>query len=279
MEREVQTTQGMSEEVADKDNDEPGEGLNPEEAIEFLRLVEQARAESSPEDVPIVEASPDVEKPKKRFRLKSKGKRKDEKESEETKSSEQAVRRMTDGEVRLAPDVVARAEAEAKKPTKPVRKDSIEQDEPAPKRSRWLEGLLACAVLASVVHFAWGGSRNVPSEVRTTPAAQPRITQPDTAAVYFLRALYLGKNDEAYLYLATEKRAELTSEGFTELVGTYVGENRESLTRVEVDSMENSGSSAQLAIRTQSENLWLLELVRQGDSWYISSLRSDSLNI
>ncbi|MCA9780757.1 MAG: hypothetical protein KC800_28750 [Candidatus Eremiobacteraeota bacterium] len=276
----MRTTQAMSEEIADKDNDESDEGLNPEEAIEFLRLVEQARAETSPENEPIVEAPPEVEKPKKRFRLKSKGKRKDEKEAEGTEAPEQpAAKRVTDGEVRLAPDVVARAEAKAKKPDRPVKKVPPKQDEPARKRSRWLEGLLACAVLASVVHFAWSGTPAVGSDVRATPAVQPRLTQPDTAAVYFLRALYLGRSDEAYLFLATEKKAKLTSEGFNQLVGSYLEENRESLTRVEVDSMENDGSSAQLAIKTQTENLWMLELIRQEDSWYISSLRSDSLNL
>ena len=45
----------MGEEVGDKDNDEFDGGLDPEEAIEFLKLVEQARAEASPEEEPLEE--------------------------------------------------------------------------------------------------------------------------------------------------------------------------------------------------------------------------------
>ena len=270
----------MGEEVGDKDNDEFDGGLDPEEAIEFLKLVEQARAEASPEEEPLEEL-PETDKPKKRFRLKSKGKKRESELSEKSVDPASA-KRMNDGEVRLAPDVLARAEAQSQKTRKSARATSKADSpsaDPPERRSRWLEILLAFAIVASLIHFARpSGSANPTDDI--TPVVAPQATEPDTATVYFLRAVYAERLDEAYALLSSDKQSELGDQKFRELVGAFLKTNKETLTRVEVDSMKSEGSTAVLSIKTQdSENLWSVDLVKQEDFWFVAALRGGALEI
>lgn len=271
----------MGEDVGDKDNDEFDGGLNPEEAIEFLKLVEQARSEASPGEEPL-EAPPEIDKPRKRFRLKSKGKKKESGSSDGDSSSAESTpaKRMADGEVRLAPDVLARAEAQAKSKKKSSRATAESPSaDPPTKKSRWLEALLACAVVASLIHFAWPSASADP-KADSRPVVAPRATQPDTATVYFLRAVYTERLDEAYALLSSEKQSELGDQRFRELVGAFLLDNKETLTRVEVDSIESDSSNAVLSIRTQdSETLWSVGLVKQEDFWFVSAVRGGTLEI
>ena len=272
----------MGEEVGDKESDEFDGGLDPEEAIEFLKLVEQARAETSPEEEPLEEL-PEPDKPRKRFRLKSKGKKKESELPDKEKKSvgPPSTKRMSDGEMRLAPDVVARAEAQSQKAKKSARATKAEspQAEPPVKKSRWLEALLACALVASLIHFAWPSASGSPTEGKT-PVVAPLATQPDTATVYFLRAVYTERLDEAYALLSSEKQSELDDQRFREVVGAFLRDNKDTLTRVEVDSMKSEGSTAVLSIKTQDqENLWSVDLVKREDFWFVAALRGGNLEI
>jgi hypothetical protein len=273
----------MGEEVGDKDNDEFEEGLNPEEAVEFLKLVEQARAETPPEEGPL-EAPLETDKPKKRFRLKSKGRKKksDSPDIDKRAANPPSTKRVSDGVVRLAPDVVARSEARAKRTRKssPAKaKADSRSTEPAERKSRWLEVLLACAVVASLIYLARPSTPTGPTDDKT-PVIVPQATEPDTAAVYFLRAVYTERLDEAYGLLSPETQGRLGDQGFRELVGAFLRDNKEILTRVEVDSMKSEGSTAVLSIKTQdTENLWSVELVKQEDFWFVAALRGGSLEI
>ena len=86
--------------------------------------------------------------------------------------------------------------------------------------------------------------------------------------------------DEAYALLSFDKQSELGDQRFRELIGAFLKDNKETLTRVEVDSMKSEGSTAVLSIKTQdSENLWSVDLVKQEDFWFVSALRGGNLEI
>jgi hypothetical protein len=269
------------------EDDSSDEGLKQEEAIEFLKLVEQARAEGAVPQ-PTLEEPQDIPKPKKRFGLKSKGKKKKKKPKpkkapEPEKISNETVMAILEGQDPPAASPPGKAsdkpKAEAVKVPRP---------QPASKNngSRWLVGLMAVAValVAFVAKSYWPSS---PTPVQATssptpvqPSAAPRPTvpathgqPPDLTTTDFLRALSSKRYSDAHALLSDQKQAELSVTALEQSVSEFMKLNPESLTQVRVHSIQKLGPSAQVFLKVGgSETVWEATLLQQDRRWVVHSI-------
>jgi len=195
-----------------------------------------------------------------------------------SKAAVKSAKQASDTEVRLAPEVAKKTRARLQDHKKAgTERPKETEPEPLRRSSRWLEVMLAFAVVAFLAQTVWLPGPQTP-ETTTTPLIISKAPQPDTAAIYFLRALYAGRLQEAYGYLSSKKKQELSEEQFNSLTSEFLKTHRDSLTRFQVSGIETSTASAQLQVVPFESGPWNVTLKKEENSWYVDSMAGANVN-
>jgi hypothetical protein len=264
-----------------KEDETPAEGLSSEEAIEFLKLVEEAKAAGN-EPGPL-EPTPSP-KPRKRFRLKSRGKKKKDvptptgttevespKRPQPTKISEEKLMEILKG-AEEPPNSLSQPTPKKRTPSKKSANVSLAFRK---KDSHWLEGLLAIALIALLAKTFWPSTltlKNPPTDPVPSVATMQR-QPPDMTAIYFTRALSLRHYSEALDLMSSERQSQLTVTALESSVSQYLSENPDSLDTVRVASVQKDKGSTQVTLKVgPAQTIWEMTLLQQGDRWVVHDL-------
>ena len=271
----------MGDEQTNSDDSET-DGLQPEEAIEFLKLVQQARDEATE---PPIESAESVPKPRKRFRLKAKGRKKQPQPSPaklEKKETRPQPKRISDEKLQAILDgteepavVLAEISGKTKRPARATKKAPAGSY--SKKESRWLEGLLAVALLALVVKTVWSAATESDPTSTATPQAVVVAAaqgQPaDLTAVYFARSLALRRYSDAHAFLSEDKGSAISVSDLKDSVDAFVEDHPDSLNNIRIASVQLEGDSAQVFLKVgTNSSLWEISLLRQQDRWLVQGL-------